>query len=231
MTALGHSNGRGALETTMSARHLPSLPPPPPLEPGEHPTPPESERSETRPRRRLSVLGLEAVGSLERHPRDGWRRARLFPMGRGARRALKGLIRTLCPTSVDAPLGPQVEHHVEVYVRFFMCYMPRWMARGIWLALFLLEWAPFWVGHGLRRLSSLPPRRRARVIARLGRSRLFVVRRLVMVLNSLFMSAYFDSERVHRALGYAPVPFMRERIEVRRRLLTVPTTIEGATCT
>lgn len=125
-----------------------------------------------------------------------------------------------------------MEHHVEVYVRFFMCYMPRWMARGIWLALFLLEWSPLWAGQGLRRLSSLPPRRRARVVARLGRSRLFFVRRLVMVLNSLFMSAYFDSERVHRALRYAPVPFMRERIDARRQLLAAPAARIGeATCT
>lgn len=180
---------------------------------------PSGEASGTRPRRRLSLIGLHAAGSLARHPRDGWRRARLFPMGKGARRALKGLIRALCPTSVDAPQGSAIEHHVEVYVRFWMSYMPRWMARGIWMALFLLEWSPFWVGQGLRRLSALTPRRRARVIARLARSRFFFVRRLVFVVNSLFMSAYYDSERVHRALRYAPVPFMRNRIALRKELL------------
>jgi len=170
----------------------------------------------------LSVVGPQATGTLERRPRDGWQRARLFPMGRGARRALKGLILGLCPTSLDAPQGASIEHHVEVYVRFFMCYMPRWMARGIWCALFLMEWSPLWLGQAARRLSSLPPRRRARVIARLARSRFYPVRRLVMVLNSLFMSAYFDSVRVHRALRYAPVPFMKERIALRRELLGRP---------
>lgn len=140
-------------------------------------------------------------------------------MGKGARRALKGVIRGLCPTSLDAPQGASLEHHVEVYVRFFMSYMPRWMARGIWLALFLVEWSPFWCGQGLRRLSRLSPRRRARVIARLARSRFYPIRRLVLVLNSLFMSAYYDSERVHRALRYAPVPFIRDRIALRQHLL------------
>jgi hypothetical protein len=193
----------------MSA-HLPSFPPAP-LEP---------ESSGTRTRRSLSVIGPQATGSLERHPRDGWRRARLFPMGRGARRALKGLILALCPTSFDAPQGPSVEHHVEVYVRFWMSYMPRWMARGIWLALFIMEWSPLWSGQGLRRLSTLPPRRRARVVARLSRSRFFIVRRFLLVFNSLFMSAYYDNDRVHRALRYAPVPFVRGRIALRRELLS-----------
>ena len=104
-------------------------------------------------------------------------------------------------------------------MRFYMCYMPRWMARGIWLALFLVEWSPLWLGQAARRLSGLPPRRRARVIARLAHSRFYPVRRLVMVLNSLFMSAYFDSVRVHRALRYAPVPFIKDRIALRRELL------------
>lgn len=216
----------------MSASRLPSTPPPAPTplrvsaasgveaaEAVRERDESTDEASGTRRRRRLSVIGGRPEPSLARHPRDGWRRARLFPMGRGARRALKGVIRAFCPTSGDAPQGPAIEHHIEVYVRFWMSYMPRWMARGIWLALFVLEWSPFWVGQGLRRLSALSPRRRARVIARLARSRVFFVRRLIFVVNSLFMSAYYDNERVHRALRYAPVPFIRGRIALRQKVL------------
>jgi hypothetical protein len=32
----------------------------------------------------------------------------------------------------------------------------------------------------------------------------------------LFMSSYFDQDYVHRELGYAPVPFITGRIELRR---------------
>ena len=33
----------------------------------------------------------------------------------------------------------------------------------------------------------------------------------------LFMSSYFDQDYVHREIGYAPVPFVAERIELRRK--------------
>jgi len=35
----------------------------------------------------------------------------------------------------------------------------------------------------------------------------------------LVLSVYFDQEEVHRALKYAPVPFMRDRIRVRASLV------------
>jgi hypothetical protein len=33
------------------------------------------------------------------------------------------------------------------------------------------------------------------------------------------MSAYFDQDEVHRALHYAPVPFIKARVSLRQRLL------------
>jgi hypothetical protein len=33
----------------------------------------------------------------------------------------------------------------------------------------------------------------------------------------LFMSNYFDQDYAHRAIGYDPVPFIDERIELRRK--------------
>ncbi len=177
----------------------------------------QDERSGARPRRSLSLVD---TGKLRRHPRDGFRRAKLFPMGPGSRRALKTLIVALCP-STPAPAGPQIQHHVEVAVRLWMAYMPRWLARVLWLSFFLIEWSPLWCGCGLRRLSNLPPRRRARVIARLTRNKFAVVRRLIFTLNGMLLCAYFDHAAVHRELGYAPVPFMLSRVELRKRLLSM----------
>jgi hypothetical protein len=174
------------------------------------------DSSGVRPRRSLSLL---ETGALSRHPRDGFRRARLWRMSPRTRRTFRALALGLCPRSPDAPRGPGVERYVETSVRLFLSYVPRWMAHGLCLCLYLLEWSPLWSGAGFRRLSRMSVQGRARVLARLGRSHLYPVRRLVLTWSSLCLSAYFDHPEVHRRLNYAPVPFMRSRIDLRRELL------------
>ncbi len=175
-----------------------------------------ADSSGVRPRRSLSLV---ETGKLSRHPRDGFRRARLWRMGPTTRKTFRALALGLCPGSPDAPRGPAIERYVETSVRLFLSYVPRWMAHGLCLCLYLLEWSPLWSGAGFRRLSRMSVQGRARVLARLGRSHLYPVRRLVLTWSSLCLSAYFDHPEVHRRLNYAPVPFMRSRIDLRRELL------------
>jgi hypothetical protein len=49
--------------------------------------------------------------------------------------------------------------------------------------------------------------------------RLAPLRSLLIGIRSMIVGAYFDQVEVHRALDYAPVPFLRGRIRERKRLL------------
>ncbi|MNC92104.1 hypothetical protein D3C83_84730 [compost metagenome] len=48
------------------------------------------------------------------------------------------------------------------------------------------------------------------------------LRTLVVAVRGLVLSAYFDQDEAHKALGYAPIPFIRERIQRRQLLLLKP---------
>lgn len=174
------------------------------------------ESSTTRRKRSLPIL--ESARSLQRSPTDGWRRAALFPMGQSARRSLFAVVRALCPTG-PVRLTRELEQRIEFSVRLLMSYMPPLAARGLWFALLLLDWAPCFMFLSFRRLRRLPPERGAKILARFARIRLRPLRTLFAAVKGVVLSAYFDQEQVHRALGYAPVPFITAKIEQRRRLL------------
>ncbi len=174
------------------------------------------DSSGVRARRSLS---LAEPSALRRHPKDGFQRARPWPMGPRTLRAFRSIILAMCPENADAPSGPAISRYVETSVRLWLSYVPRWLARALCLCLYLLEWSPLWSGAAWTRLSRLSAPQRARVLGRLGRSRLYLVRRLVLTWSSLCLSAYFDHPEVHRRLDYAPVPFMRSRIALRQSLL------------
>jgi hypothetical protein len=46
-----------------------------------------------------------------------------------------------------------------------------------------------------------------------------VLRTLVLAVRGVILSAYFDQNEVHRAIGYSPLPFLTRRMALRRRLL------------
>lgn len=174
------------------------------------------EPSGTRFRRALPVVPPAAP--LSRHPRDGWKRARPFPMGKGARRAFYGVLRAVCPER-PVMLTAKLERKVERNVRLLMAYMPRPVARGMWFSLFVLDWAPRLLLVSPKRLQRMDPEHAAKVLRRLARCRFRFVKTALVGIRGLILSAYFDQDEVHRALGYAPVPFMTERLERRRALL------------
>jgi len=106
-----------------------------------------------------------------------------------------------------------VARHALVYLR----YMPRSTATLFLLGMRVINWSPLWRFRGLRPLSALPPETARRQLLGVVQSRWLPVRLLMYGPLGLFMSSYFDQDYVHQELDYAPIPFVADRIELRRK--------------
>jgi hypothetical protein len=156
------------------------------------------------------------VPTLERNANDGWVQARPRRMSRSRQASLRALIRLICPNEVPIEgIDARVEHQVRVGMQ----YMPGLVAFGLSLCFALLDWSPVLMLRSVRRLRSLPEPKAAEIIHDLSESSLSLVRTTLYAIKGIILNAYFDQEEVHKALNYAPIPFMRERIAVRQRLL------------
>lgn len=160
----------------------------------------------------------QAKPSLARHPKDGWVYADPYPMSARYLQRLHLLIRLLCP-GPPAPMSDALVSRIERHVRGFMMYMPALAARGLWLSFILLDWSPRLLFTSARRLSQLPREKANQVLSRITSSRFMPLRLLVVGIRGSVLSAYFDQEEVHELLGYSPIPFIQERIELRQQLL------------
>lgn len=168
--------------------------------------------------KRLPVA--QARAPLARHPDDGFVLADPYPVGTTTRRALRALITVLIP-GAPAPSTPDMVDRIELCVRRFMAYMHPLSARALVLCILLLDCAPLYLFRGFRRLYALERRRASRLLSEMVHGRYAFLRTLVVAIRGLVFSAYFDQDEVHRAIGYEPLPFLRERI-LRRRLLLQP---------
>lgn len=162
----------------------------------------------------------DAVASLARQPDDGWVRAEPWPMSASTQAALLGVVRAVCPPAGSgAPTDEAMLLEVVRRVRASMPYMSPLAAWGL-VALFrLLDLAPLWRLRGVRRLRRWPAEQGAALLDDLGHSRVGLLATTVIAARAAVMTAYFDIPAVHDAIGYSPVPFMRERIAARRTLL------------
>lgn len=169
---------------------------------------------------RLSRLPLlsGALPSLDRHPKDGYQLAEPYPMGESTRRGLRALIVALCPSS-PAPLPADLIDRVEATTRRFMQYMHPLVSRGLWFVLVLLDFAPLFFSGVGRRLHELDSLKARTIVRALAHTRFAPLRTAILGIRGLVLSTYFDQQEVHEAIGYHPVPFIRDRLE-RRRLLT-----------
>lgn len=130
------------------------------------------------------------------------------------RRILFKLADTILPQS---PRIPETLEEVTRHALVSLQYMPRSSARVFLWGMRLLNWAPLWRLRGLRPLTALPRDLAREHLLAVTHSRWLPVRILMYGPVGLFMSSYFDQDYVHRELGYAPVPFIVERIELRRK--------------
>lgn len=156
---------------------------------------------------------------LQRHPNDSWTLAVPQRVSRRMQRVLLAL------TDAIIPASPRTETTVEDVTRHaLVClqYMPRSSSMMFLLGMRVLNWSPLWRFRGLRPLTRLSRNEARRHLVAVTRSRWLPVRLLMYGPVGLFMSTYFDQDYVHREIDYDPVPFVEERIELRRKW------IEGA---
>jgi hypothetical protein len=181
----------------------------------------ESGAFETSQVRKKRLPLQTASAPLSRHPDDGWRIADPSALGPATLRALRALIVTLCP-SAPAPSSPELFARVEFHVRRHMRYMHPLAAWGFRLCLWLLDWAPRFLFVSVKRLHALGRARASRLLSEMVSGRFALLRTVVVAVRGLVLSAYFDQDEVHEALGYAPLPFLRERVERRKQLVAAP---------
>jgi hypothetical protein len=158
------------------------------------------------------------AGVVVRHPDDGWIVADAYPMSGYTRRALAGLTRVMCPPA-PAPQLDDLEARVAAQVGIMLRYMRPIVAFGFCAAVVILDWSPLWRLASWRRVRSLDAARAARILGEIGTSKLPGMRLLMLGVRGLILSVYFDQDEVHRAIHYAPVPFIEQRIALRKRIL------------
>jgi hypothetical protein len=152
----------------------------------------------------------------QRHPGDGWILADPYPVRDTTRRALRGLIRIVCP---PVPHLEDLEDRIEIHVRRMLRYMLPVVAFGFVVSVHALDWAPLWRGVAFRRLQRLDRDRAEQLLTQMGESRSGIVRAMILGVRGLVLSTFFDQDEVHRAMDWHPLPFLVERMELRERLL------------
>jgi hypothetical protein len=173
----------------------------------------------------LKVAQADRSGLL-RHPKDGWQLADPYPLGPRARLILRALIDALCPRS-RAPRPSDLGDRVELGARRMLRYMHPFVARALWVGLFLLDWLPVLTLSSRGRLHRLSPDRASALVARYARSRVRALRLLVTGMRGLVLGVYFDQSEVHEAMRYAPVGFLRDRIQLRTELVHPAVVLSG----
>ncbi len=155
--------------------------------------------------------------ALARRPADGWRRARPYAMSGPVRRAFHGIVVAIVPPP-PAPSPPDLVERIDAHVRLHMAYMHWTSARGLALVFLLVAWLPVLLLRASRPLHRMPRHRATAFLAALGRSSSPVSRTLVIAVRGSILSAYFDQDEVHAALGYEPLPFLDDRMRRREAL-------------
>jgi hypothetical protein len=184
--------------------------------------PEDGESTQTEAADRATVRAAQwanfgkGVPTLERMADDGFKPAVPLAMSRSRRASLRALIRLICPAEVPMP---NMEERIEVQVRRSMAYMPWIAAFGLSFCFALLDWSPRFLLRSPRRLRRMQRERAEHLIGELSESSFSLLRTVMYATKGIILNAYFDQDEVHKALHYAPAPFMRERITLRQRLL------------
>ena len=153
---------------------------------------------------------------LERHPDDAWTLAIPMRVSMRVQRVLHTLADAILP---DSPRTETTLHEVTRHALISLRYMPRSSAIAFLLGMVALNWSPLWRLRGVRPLTSLPTQVVRDHLRTATQSPWLAIRMLMYGPRGLFMSCYFDQDYVHQALGYAPQPFVAERIRLRRAWL------------
>src|SRR5687768_2011203 len=117
-------------------------------------------------------------------------------MGDATRRALRGLIRAMCPTE---PKLPDLEDRLELQIRRMLQYMTPIIATGFVIAVHVVDWAPLWRAQASRRIQHLPAARGADILTSMGRGRFALFRTMILGIRGIVLSSFYDQDEVHAA--------------------------------
>ena len=180
-------------------------------------------RASARARDRAAEGGAFGGGfaSLQRRPKDGWREAAPFPMMAFHRRRLRGLIRVHMPVALleDNPDGEALVERIEHGVRVFMAYMPWLVAFGLSLMFLVVDWSPRWTFRGIRRIGAMPVDEGRAAIQALMDSGMPHVHLVLYAVRGVVASVLYDQDEAWALIGYDPMPHLRGRIDLRKRML------------
>jgi hypothetical protein len=127
----------------------------------------------------------------------------------------------MCPSLGSFPLH-DYEERIELHVRRMLRYMTPIVAFGFVIAVHLVDWAPVWRFAAPRRIQRLPRERAEQVLMAMSVSRWAPVRTMILGIRGITLSTFYDQDETHRAMGYDPLPFLSEKVELRRLLLSAP---------
>jgi len=176
-----------------------------------HPTPPTEKPTE--------LLGNPVF--LSRDPDDGWVFAEPAEIGIETRDSITACIRAMCPLHLPDFEDDRASAVAEVLdqVRRHLVYMHPTARFGLKAAFILADWSPLLLLKSTRRLRDMGPDEAARSFATTLHSPVHAIARLAAGVRAAVVMAFYDLPVVHQRLDYDPVGHMRERTDLRRRLL------------
>lgn len=161
-------------------------------------------------------LWMPSLGTLERHPKDGWRFADPVALPKTTRVAFQALIKAICPPA-PAPGNPAMYAKIEEDVLRALRYMHPLFAASLLVAVHALDLSPIWNLKGLRRLRALDRDEAEDFLNEVAKGALG--RQLVFAARMAILSQYFDSDEVQKAIHYNPIEFMQSRLDLRTRMM------------
>jgi hypothetical protein len=124
----------------------------------------------------------------------------------------------MCPPA-PAPHSKALIERVDIGVRRMLSYMHPLVAWSMAVGFIVLDWLPIVTLQSTARLHRIKAERGSALLARWSRSRFKALRLLIQGARGVVLSVYYDQSEVHAAMHYAPAPFMRDRVQVRHKIM------------
>ncbi len=96
---------------------------------------------------------------------------------------------------------------------------PKLFRWGLIWGIRFFEWFPVLFGYGLLKFSSLSLQCRREYANQWASNRIILLREFFITLKAMVFVVYFSDKRIWNYIGYDPEPHLRERIQLREKIL------------
>lgn len=134
------------------------------------------------------------------------------------KRILKALVLVVVPVHSELQIN-DMEHGMERGMTQILNEFTGFFRWGFLMGLRFFEWSPLLFGYGFIRFSSLSLQKQEKYVESWANSRLIFKREFFKAASGLAKVVFFSMKEVWNYIGYHPEPHMKERIELRERLL------------